>query len=347
MCKQQQAQNLGASFYDKLVQKFKRNKLIQFILNWMKTHSFPGFHKTPIWDIFVFIWYEIQRDDLFLRAQAISFSFFLSLFPALIALFTMLPLFFGLVPSMEQGLSQVLQQEIQSLMPGGAGEKLFEFIDNILTTPRFALQSFGFVLAIFFSSNGMVTLMKGFEKSYEEVFKQRTLVKKQLVAIGLIFVLFFLLLMSVVFIITGDYILTWLTSTFNIPLEISVGLYIIRWLGILFIFYVGIAFIYRYGASTHRRFSFSSPGTTVAAISCILISVIFSFYVDNFGAYNTFYGSIGALIVIMLWIQFNVLVLLVGFELNVSIAVHRDLKEPLPSEEESAQIEPADLQENK
>ncbi len=324
---------MGILSYKKLVEKFRNNKFIQFLLNWMKSHSFPGFHKTPIWDILVFVWYEIQRDDLFLRAQAISFSFFLSLFPALIALFTMLPIFFGFLPSMERMLTEIISQEIQNIMPGGAGRELFNFIEDTLIKPRFALQSFGFILAVYFASNGMVTLMKGFEKTYKDVFKQRTLIRKQLVAVGLIFILFFLLLMSVVFIVTGDYILNWFINIFNIPLELSIGLYVIRWLGVLFIFYVGIAFIYRYGASTHRRFSFSSPGTTVATISCIVISVIFSFYVDNFGAYNRFYGSIGALIVIMLWIQFNVLALLIGFELNVSIAIHRDLKEPIPDKE--------------
>lgn len=305
-------------------------------VKWSKTHSLPGFHKVPIWDVLVFLINEIQRDDLFIRAQAISFSFFLSLFPSLIALFTLIPILnitlLQFLPQTQE-LEMVLQEEIQSIMPGNAGQELFDFIRDIIVSPRFALLSFGFILALYFSSNGMVTLMRGFEKSYEQVFRQRSIIKKQLVAIGLIFVLFFLLLISVIFIVIGNQILDFIISTFNFQLLSSVGLYLVRWTTIIFIFYVGIAFIYRYGAATYERFSFFSPGTTFATCLCIFISIAFSFYVDNFGAYNKFYGSIGALIVIMLWIQFNVLSLLIGFELNVSIAMNRDLKAKIPSKE--------------
>lgn len=324
------------TLYQRIVNWFTELPIVSGIVKWSKTHSFPGFHKVPIWDVLVFLVNEIQRDDLFIRAQAISFSFFLSLFPSLIALFTLIPILnatiFQVFPQTAQ-LESVLEEGIESVMPGNAGAQLFDFIRDIIVSPRFALLSFGFLLALYFSSNGMVTLMRGFEKSYDQVFRQRTIIRKQLVAIGLIFVLFFLLLISVIFIVTGNQILDFIITSFNLQLFSSIGLYMVRWTVIILIFYIGIAFIYRYGAATYRRFSFFSPGTTVATALCIVISIGFSFYVDNFGAYNKFYGSIGALIVIMLWIQFNVLSLLIGFELNVSIAMNRDLKEKIPSDE--------------
>jgi len=316
------------------------------LVGWTKTHSLPGFHDTPIWDIGVFFWNEIQRDDLFIRAQAISFSFFLSLFPSLIALFTLVPIIsstlIDFIPRINE-YEDILYSEIQSIIPGSAGNTLFNFVKDIVTKPRFALFSFGFVLAIFFSSNGMVTLIRGFEKSYEQVFRQRTIVRRQMVGIALVLVLFFLSLISVIFIVTGDYILHWLINVFNLELISTIGLYFIRWLVIISVYYFGISFIYRYGAATHRRFSFFSPGTSVATVLCILTSVIFSFYVDNFGAYNQLYGSIGALMVIMLWIEINVLFLLIGFELNVSIAVNRDLKEKLPDAENPEEEEEVDI----
>ena len=76
----------------------------------------------------------------------------------------------------------------------------------------------------------------------------------------------------------------------------------------------------------YRKFRFITPGATLAAILSILSSVVFSFFVDNFGSYNKLYGSIGTVIVIMVWIQLNAFILLIGFELNASIAVNRDLK---------------------
>jgi membrane protein len=305
-------------------------------IDWTKTHSLPGFHQTAIWDVGVFFWNEVQRDDLFIRAQAISFSFFLSLFPSLIALFTLVPLISGPLSAYIPGIEQyedILYMEIQSIIPGSAGNTLFNFVKDIVTRPRFALFSFGFVLALFFSSNGMATLVRGFEKSYEQVFRQRSAVRRQVVAIALVFVLFFLSLISVIFIITGDLIIGWLIDMLNLQLLSTIGLYVVRWVVIVGLYYFGISFIYRYGAATHRRFSFFSPGTSVATILIILTSVAFSFYVDNFGAYNQLYGSIGAVMVIMLWIEINVLFLLIGYELNVSIAVNRDLKEKLPDTE--------------
>ena len=101
------------------------------------------------------------------------------------------------------------------------------------------------------------------------------------------------------------------------------------------LFYFGIAVLYRYGSATHRRFSLFSAGTTLATVLCMLSSVAFSFYIDEFNRYDTyhkFYGSIGTFIIIMLWIQINSLILLIGFELNAAIAVNRDLKAAAPDE---------------
>ncbi|MEL6274746.1 MAG: YhjD/YihY/BrkB family envelope integrity protein, partial [Bacteroidota bacterium] len=93
---------------------------------------------------------------------------------------------------------------------------------------------------------------------------------------------------------------------------------------------------YRFGAATYQRFSYFSPGVTLAAILSLLTSVAFSFYVDGFNRYDTyarFYGSIATIIIVMLWLQLNSLILLVGFELNASIAVNRDLKAIIQEEE--------------
>lgn len=327
---------LRKSIFDRVNRFFTEHPLLLAAVGWTKSHSLPGFHKTPIWDIGTFFWNEIQRDDLFIRAQAISFSFFLSLFPSLISLFTLVPIIAvplsQYLPGVEQ-YEDILYSEIQNIIPGSAGNTLFDFVKDIVTKPRFALFSFGFVLALFFSSNGMVTLVRGFEKSYEQVFRQRTIIRRQMVALALVFVLFFLSLISVIFIVTGDHIVRWLVDILNLHLLSKIGLYATRWVVIISLYYFGISFIYRYGAATHKRFSFFSPGTSVATVLCILTSVAFSFYVDNFGAYNQLYGSIGALMVIMLWIEINVLFLLIGYELNVSIAVNRDLKQKLPDAE--------------
>jgi len=92
-----------------------------------------------------------------------------------------------------------------------------------------------------------------------------------------------------------------------------------KWLVILLLFFFAFAFLFYYAPARKTKFRFISAGGTLATILSILISVGFSFYINNFGKYNTLYGSIGTLIVVMLWFYFMALILLIGFELNVSI----------------------------
>lgn len=311
----------------------------------MKNHSLPGFYKIPIWDVLVFLLNEIKRDDLFTRANSTAFNFFLSLFPTVIALFTLFPIInltiLRFIPGM-MDFNDVLREEIHNIMPGNAGDSLYAFIEDIATNPRTGLLSFGFILALFFSSNGMLTLMQGFEKAYSRTFRQRTGWKKRAIAIGLTLLMGLLMVFSVVLIIMGNTIIGWVSDYVKLDRVTEAGIYLLRWLVIALVFYFGISIIYRYGAAMHRRFKIFTPGALLATVLSILSSVIFSFYVDNFGNYNKLYGSIGTIIVIMLWIQLNALVLLIGFELNASIAINRDLKEEIKNEEKLVTVSEAE-----
>jgi membrane protein len=95
-----------------------------------------------------------------------------------------------------------------------------------------------------------------------------------------------------------------------------------RWLVIIGLFYTCISLIYRFGAATRKRFRFFTPGSALATILCLGSSLVFSYYVNQFNTYNELYGSIGTIIVLMLWIQLNTLSILIGFELNASILIH-------------------------
>jgi membrane protein len=261
----------------------------------------------------------------------------LSLFPSLISLFTLVPIFktyfFQYLPEGES-FDTYLQGEIERIMPGVAGERLFNFIDDITTNPRVALLSAGFFLSIWFSSNGMLMLMRGFSKGYSTTFKRRGGLKKRLIAIGLTFQLGMLLIVTIVLIILGKYLIGLFSDLVNLNQGSENLLNILRWLLVVAMFYAGIATIYRYGASTKRKFKLLTPGATLATVLSIGASVGFSAYVNNFNTYNELYGSIGTIIVIMLWLQINSMVILLGYELNASIAVNRDIREMITEEEE-------------
>lgn len=335
----------------KLVRLFERirdwvltNPLLVLVLDWAKTHSLPGFFKVPLYDVIVFVLREAQRFSLSIRANSIAFSFFLSLFPAILVLFTLVPYFSTMIYSLlpgEEDYVTILVEEINQIIPGvdisitDQEELQSNLEDNIFTQtlrdiierPRYGLLSLGFFLAVYFASNGMIAMMQGFEKSYDRTFKKRSNFRKRGIAIALTFVLGFLLVASVILIILGNSIINWLDAYINFDSFVHLALSILRWTVFILLFYTGISMIYRYGAPTKRRFSFFSPGTTLAASLSILSSLLFSFYVENFSQYNRLYGSIGTVIILLLWLQINAFTLLVGFELNASIAVNRDLKE--------------------
>jgi membrane protein len=247
-----------------------------------------------------------------------AFSFFISIFPAIIVLFTLLaytPLY--------ENFDEVLRQSIDEVMPGDAGNMLFKTVQDIATIPRSGLLSFGFFLSIWFASNGMLTMMVGLEKEYAEAFRRRSELEKRLIAIQLTFLLALTLVVSVILVILGNTILGFVFQFVKTDFITRWAVFSFRWIVVIALFYTGISTIYRYGSSTHRKIPFFTPGATLATLLSILSSWGFSFYVDNFGTYNKVYGSIGTLIVLMVWLQLNCLIILIGFELNASILVLR------------------------
>lgn len=301
------------------------------ILKYTKENSFIGFHGVPIYDVIVFVIHEVQRDDLFTRANSVAFSFFLSLFPSLLTIFTLLPFVLDVLviwyPAIND-FNATLDEEISSVMPGQAGEFVLVFVQEVTNSPRIGLLSFGFLLAIYFSSNGMLALMSAFEKSYVKTFRRRNVLKKRLVAAGLTLLVGLFIAGSTIFVILGNSIIYWMTEALNLGSFTTFLISALRWFIMLALYYVTIGSLYRYGAATHKKFSYFSPGVTLATVLSLATSVAFSFYIDGFDRYDTyikFYGSIATIIIVMLWMQLNALILIIGFELNAAIAVRRDL----------------------
>ncbi len=301
------------------------------LAKYTKENSFIGFHGVPIFDVIVFVIKEATRDDLFTRANSVAFSIFLSLFPSILTLFTLTPFVLDVLTIWFPELSNfnmTLYEEIKRVMPGQAGDIVFGFVQEITNSPKIGLLSFGFILAIYFSTNGMIALMQAFDKSYVKVFRQRGFFRKRLVATGLTFLIGIFIVASVVLVILGDKVIGWVNAWAGLGRLATFLLNLLRWSMMLALYYIIIGTVYRYGAATIKRFSYLSPGVTLATLLSLATSVAFSFYIDGFNRYDTytkFYGSIATIIIVMLWLQLNALILIIGFELNAAIAVHRDI----------------------
>ena len=309
----------------------KRFDIIQWIrsyprVRWLiikaKKSSLPGLGGVAVYDIIYFIYNESVNDDINTRANSAAYSFFLSLFPSILLLISIGTLFpFDIVDWLKSALG--------GIMPDNAESFLFEIIGNIEQLPHSGLLSLGLILAIYFSSNGLLTLMRGFHKSYDLTFKDRTWIKEQLIAIFLTGLMFLLLIASAILLIAGNGIISYLAEYVTLDGFETFMLQLLKWVLVISLFYAAIALIYKLGPSMHRNFSFFSPGATVTTFVVIILTMGFSVYVNNFGTYNKLYGSIGAVIVLLVWIKLICMIILLGFELNASIAVHKDLKSKL------------------
>lgn len=305
----------------RLVRYFTEHPLVKWAVEWSKTHSLPGLSRIPLYNLVIFIDKETKEDAILTRANSMAFDFFLAIFPAIIVLFTLLaytPLY--------ENFDDVLRASIQEFMPGSAGQMLFKTIEDIATIPRSGLLSFGFFLSIWFASNGMLSMMTGFEKDHHITFRRRSALEKRLIAIQLTFLMGLVLVASVVLVILGDTLFPVLFHYIKADRLTRIVLFGFRWVVVILLFYTSFSAIYRYGAATRKRIPFFNTGSLLATFLSLIISWGFSFYVDNFGSFNKVYGSIGTLIVLMIWIQLNCMILLIGFEVVAGIAVLRDLR---------------------
>lgn len=294
----------------------------RFLAEKSKLVILPGFEGIPLYDVVVFFWKEISKDRLNDRAAAISFNFLLALPPTFIFLFTLLPY----IPL--KGTEGALYGLLHDLTPN---RNTFELVRSVvydfLHTYRNGLLSFAFLLGFFYSSSAVLGIMRSFDKIHPG-FRKRNIFQRRWVAIRITTLLVMLVIVSVALIILQKIIFSYIFAYLGIQndwIKFVVG--VVRWIIIVLLFFSIISLIYTYGPATKKRWRFISAGATLATILFILTSLGFSYYVRNFSHYNQIYGSIGTVIVLMLWIYFNSFVLLIGFELNASIEGIKEIVE--------------------
>lgn len=212
-----------------------------------------------------------------------------------------------------------LLELIQNILPKNAYESARTTIEDIIKIHRGGLLSVGFVLALYFTTNGFMTMMRGFNSSYHVV-ETRTPFKQRMVALVLTFLLTILVIVSTALIIFSEIATKYLVQHSILKTKTQIALLLLgKWAVVLALFFIAISFLYYYAPVMRKRWRFISAGSTFATLLSVIVSTGFAYFVNHFGQYNKIYGSIGTLIVIMLWIYFNSLILILGFELNASI----------------------------
>ena len=278
-----------------------------------KLIKLPFFDGLPLYDVALFFWKGIVDGAISTRASAIAFNFILAIFPAIIFVFTLIPY----IPITH--FQQQLLTLLQSILPQNAFLAIEGTIENIVTQPRGGLLSFGFLAAFFFSTNGIVSVITAFNGTIHAI-ETRSWINQRFVALVLAVILTSLTTFSVALITLSQTLTKFLVKNgylhSNLTYDLLLGG---KWLIICALFFFSYAFLFYLAPARKTKFRFISAGGTLATILTIITSIGFSYYINHFGQYNTLYGSIGTLVVVMLSFYFNSLILLIGFELNVSI----------------------------
>ncbi|WP_026898285.1 YihY/virulence factor BrkB family protein [Daejeonella oryzae] len=294
----------------KFLLKFKPYYIL---VEWSKVMILPGFSPLPLFTVATFFFQEIGKDSLVNKASSLAYNFMLAIFPAIIFLFTLIP-YIPITNFQDQLLNL-----ISLVLPTSAYLAVESTLEDIVKNQNSKLLSFGFIFALFFATNGVHTLMEAFNKS-SLIIETRTWIKQRLVALYLTLIIAFALISGLVIITIGEYIFSYLKS--EMGFKDAFWIFIInlgRWIILICIYFVTISILYRYGPAHAKKWKFFSAGSWMATILAILTFAGFSYYINNFGTYNKVYGSIGTLLVLMIWLYLNSLIILVGFELNASI----------------------------
>nr|NQU94572.1 YihY/virulence factor BrkB family protein [Bacteroidota bacterium] len=291
---------------------FLRNGLA-FSIRLLRRLILPGFDGIPLFNVLKFFVKGLFEGRLTIRASAVSFDFFLAIFPSILFFFTIIPF----VPIVD--FQPTLLQILQDVIPSTIWPYVSSTLEDIIIRPRSDLLSLGFILALYFSTNGINSIIEGFNSTYHEM-ETRSWLKQRLISLFLVILISFLIIIAITLFIVGGYVMRWLvvegilTNSFTIII-----IQIVRWILIISISLFSISFLYYFAPAKKREFRFISAGSTLATALMLLTTYGFNFYIENFSRYNALYGSIGTLLVFLLWVYFNSIILLIGFELNVSI----------------------------
>ncbi len=290
--------------------------VIRDLIRVSKRIKLPGLGRFSLYHLLEIYGTGIIKGSFSPRASSIAYSFFLALFPFLLLLLNLIPY----IPI--DGFQTRFLIFVEALLPAQTTQFFYPIIADIAVNPRGGLLSFVFFLALFLSSNGVNAIFSAFEYSFH-VRSNRGFFRQYLVALGVAFFLALLLLTSVGVILYGEYVIRDLKSRAYIDNDVFWILFF-QFLIFVVMLYVVIATLYYFGTKEGKVSKFFSIGAVVTTVLFLLTTYFFGVYINNFSNYNELYGSIGALLILMLYIWINSNLLLLGFELNISIQRLRD-----------------------
>jgi membrane protein len=276
----------------------------------------PGFDGMSLYDVLVFFFRGLFMGVLTYRAAAIAFDFFLALVPFILFLFTLVP--FVTTTNMQVELLDMMDE----IIPASIYELAESTIVEIVSRPESGLLSIVFVMSVYFSTNGVDTILLGFRQSYHHI-EMWPWWKQKVRAFVLMVSLSFLVFISMTLLGFGKLTIKILSDQQIITGSlIIIALTFVQWFITVGNVLLSISILYYFGQpkdTVRNKYRFISAGSLLSTGLFIVGGSLLKLYFENFSRYNLLYGSIGSLIILLIWLYYNAIILLIGFELNTSI----------------------------
>lgn len=289
---------------------------VKALINWSKKLVLPGFESLPLYDVLHFFFKQTQQIGLNERAASVSFNFLMAIPPLFIFIFTLL----SYIPGSKRLYEEVLVL-LRGVIPDVTTYTMIKNVmDDFFSTGTGTL-SFGLLLALYFSSNATLTIMRTFRKSMLHIeVEERNFIEVRLSAIRLTFIIVLLIIATIMIMLTQTIILSWIIEQMNIndnfiDIIFGSGQFVVTFV----LIFLAIGLVYRYAPHVQKKWKIRTPGALLATILIMSFTYLFSYWVNNIASYNKIYGSLGSILILMFLVFVNSLVLLIGFELNVSI----------------------------
>lgn len=298
------------------IEKYKNKAILlkDNTISWLKGFTFPGFRGMPFYDVLVYFVRGFTKGWLSDRAAAVAYWVFMALFPAVMVLFTFIPY----MPL--EGVEETIVGFIEQMVPHNIAGKVIDTIDEIMSHQHGTLMSIGIIMAFYFSSGAIRAFFRGFAMGVNNTGK---LSMVRMYGGGLLTTMIIgsLLIVSISLIIIGNNILPWFFNQIHFYNNFVITLINIgRWLLTVFALLIGVAVLYYFGnPNKDRKFRLFTPGTIMFTLLFIIGTIGFNYYISNFSNYNALYGSIGGVIIFLLWIYVNCTIVMIGYELDASI----------------------------
>lgn len=293
----------------KLLDSIRYSKPVNFFRNLFKKISFPGLEGMSVYEAFKFLYEAFTRSDIATKSAAISFRFFIALFPAVILLLSLIPY----IPI--DNFQSNLLESITSILPSNVGQIINQTIEDLILKKHTGFLSVGFILTVYYSSSIINSILTTFSKSYQIEMK-RNPIKQRIMSFFLMIIITLMMIVGFALILFSGTAINYLISTYVFESEyVAIGIRILKWVAVLVLFIISISTLYNVALINRRKWKILSAGATWATLFIILASMGMSYYIDNFDSYNKLYGSIGSLIVLLIWINISSTILIMGFEM--------------------------------